>query len=82
MDCQGHGTSVAGLVGGKSSNYMSAAPNATLMAYRVLDCNHTGTVGSVMNGWLKAADEGAHITVSATGDESGWSQGMLARTVA
>ncbi|KID83698.1 subtilisin-like serine protease PR1C [Metarhizium guizhouense ARSEF 977] len=82
MDCHGHGTFLAGLVGGKSLNYTGAAPSATLMAYRVYDCNGTGSVGSIMEGWLKAAEEGAHIIVSAVGHETSWSQDLLARTVA
>ncbi|OAA39600.1 subtilisin-like protease [Beauveria brongniartii RCEF 3172] len=83
-DCQGHGTAVAGMVGGYSeaANYVGAAPNATLMAYRVLDCNHTGTYRSAMDGWLRAEKDGAHIIVSSTGVTDNWAQNPLSIAMA
>ncbi|KAM3433199.1 hypothetical protein MY4824_006122 [Beauveria thailandica] len=81
-DCQGHGTSVAGMVGGYSeaANYIGAAPNATLMAYRVLNCKGGGTYGDIMDGWLRAEKDGAHIIVSSTGKEGNWAQSPLSIT--
>ena len=46
-DCNGHGTSVAGIVGG--STY-GVASGATLVPVRVLDCTGTGTVSSILAG--------------------------------
>jgi subtilisin family serine protease len=46
-DCRGHGTHVAGTVGG--STY-GVAPGATLKSVRVLDCAGSGTTASVVAG--------------------------------
>jgi subtilisin family serine protease len=46
-DCYGHGTHVAGTVGGKS---YGVAKSARLIAVRVLDCSGNGTVSSVVAG--------------------------------
>ncbi len=50
-DCNGHGTHVAGIVAG--STY-GVARSATLVPVRVLDCNGTGSVSSVLAGleWI------------------------------
>ncbi len=46
-DCNGHGTHVAGIVGG--STY-GVAKSVTLVPVRVLDCNGSGTVSTVLAG--------------------------------
>ncbi|PYQ32413.1 MAG: serine protease, partial [Acidobacteria bacterium] len=46
-DCNGHGTHVAGVIGG--SNY-GAAKSVTLVPVRVLDCNGSGSVSTVIAG--------------------------------
>ena len=52
-DCNGHGTHVAGTVGG--STY-GVAKSVTLVAVRVLDCNGSGTDSGVIAGidWVTA----------------------------
>ncbi|MGH3130715.1 MAG: S8 family peptidase [Gaiellaceae bacterium] len=52
-DCNGHGTHVAGTVGG--STY-GVAKSATLVAVRVLNCNGSGTTSGVIAGvdWVTA----------------------------
>ncbi|GIH11022.1 serine protease [Rhizocola hellebori] len=52
-DCNGHGTSVAGVVGG--STY-GVAKNVTLVAVRMLDCAGTATIAQVIAGvdWVTA----------------------------
>lgn len=47
QDCNGHGTHVAGIVGG--STY-GVAKGANLYAVRVLDCEGTGTLSGVLSG--------------------------------
>ncbi|OAA63869.1 subtilisin-like protease [Cordyceps fumosorosea ARSEF 2679] len=82
-DCYGHGTAVAGMVAGSSSSgYLGVAPNATLLAYRVLDCKHSGTFGGLLKGWLRAAEDGAHIIVSSTGWEGAWADSAVSVAVA
>jgi subtilisin family serine protease len=53
QDCQGHGTHVAGTVGGK--NY-GVAKSVNLIAVRVLDCQGSGTTAGVIAGidWVTA----------------------------
>ncbi|WP_444852152.1 S8 family peptidase [Streptomyces sp. NPDC000229] len=53
QDCQGHGTHVAGTVGGKTYGVAKAAK---LVAVRVLDCNGSGTIAGVIAGvdWVTA----------------------------
>ncbi|ORT61696.1 S8 family peptidase [Streptomyces sp. CB03238] len=53
QDCQGHGTHVAGTVGGKTYGVAKAAK---LIAVRVLDCNGSGTIAGVIAGvdWVTA----------------------------
>ncbi|MEV3993075.1 S8 family serine peptidase [Streptomyces sp. NPDC049837] len=53
QDCQGHGTHVAGTVGGKTYGVAKAAK---LIAVRVLDCNGSGTTAGVIAGvdWVTA----------------------------
>lgn len=53
QDCQGHGTHVAGTVGGTSHG---VAKNVNLVAVRVLDCDGSGTTAGVIAGidWVTA----------------------------
>ena len=53
VDCHGHGTHVAGTIGG--TNY-GVAKNVRLHGVRVLGCNGTGTVGTAVAGidWVTA----------------------------
>jgi hypothetical protein len=46
-DCNGHGTHVAGVIAG--SNY-GVAKSATLVSVRVLDCNGSGTISTLLAG--------------------------------
>jgi aqualysin 1 len=52
-DCNGHGTHVAGTVGG---NTWGVAKGAQLVPVRVLDCNGSGTISGVIAGvdWVAA----------------------------
>ena len=52
-DCNGHGTHVAGTVGGTT---YGIAKNVTLVAVRVLDCDGSGTTSGVVAGmdWVAA----------------------------
>lgn len=67
MDCHGHGTTVAGILAGNDANYVGVAPNATLAAYRVLDCNAMMVEDDLVAGWVKAYEDGAQVIVSSAG---------------
>src|SRR5439155_20628712 len=47
IDCNGHGTNVAGIIGGTN---FGVAKSATLVPVRVLDCSGSGTVSTVLAG--------------------------------
>jgi subtilisin-like proprotein convertase family protein len=70
QDCFGHGTHVAGIVGG--STY-GVAKGASLKAVRVLNCSNTGALSQVIAGinWVTANHSGpsvATLAVSTTGN--------------
>ncbi|KAM3514721.1 hypothetical protein MY11210_001692 [Beauveria gryllotalpidicola] len=67
MDCAGHGTTVAGIIAGNDANYVGVAPNATLAAYRVLDCDSLMVEDDLVAAWIKAYEDGAQIIVSSAG---------------
>jgi aqualysin 1 len=60
IDCNGHGTHVAGIVGGK---VYGVAKAVKLVAVRVLDCFGSGTVSSVMAGidWVTEHKKGPSV---------------------
>ncbi|MGW0777433.1 S8 family peptidase [Streptomyces sp. NPDC002835] len=70
QDCQGHGTHVAGTVGGRT---YGVATKASLVSVRVLDCEGGGTVSGVIAGmdWVAAnAVQPAVLNASLGGDKS------------
>lgn len=85
MDCNGHGTKVAGILAGydREAGFVGAAPNATLGAYRVLDCNARMEEDDLVAGWLRAYEDGAQIIVSSAAFQgSNWAQRPAAAVVA
>jgi subtilisin family serine protease len=71
-DDEGHGTHVAGIVAAKAGNDIGGsgvAPNASIMAVKVLDSNRSGNSTVLARGIRYAIDEGAQIlNVSINGD--------------
>lgn len=81
-DCLGHGTHVAGTVGGRTSGI---AKSAAIVAVRVLDCRGDGTVEGVVAGidWVTAnAVKPAVATLSLGGDASEVIDDAVRRSVA
>jgi len=78
-DCNGHGTHVAGTVGGK--NY-GVAKQTTLIPVRVLDCNGSGSFSTVIAGldWIAAnhkAGNAAVVNMSLGGSASSTLDGAV-----
>ncbi|MFC8918795.1 S8 family peptidase [Streptomyces sp. NPDC047821] len=82
QDCQGHGTHVAGTVGGRTYGVAKAA---RLVAVRVLDCNGSGTTAGVIAGvdWVTAnAVKPAVANMSLGGGVSTSLDGAVKRSIA
>lgn len=56
MDDHGHGTHVAGIVAANHRQLVGVAPDATLLAYKVLDSVGGGTTSTVLAGVERAID--------------------------
>ncbi|MCW2956885.1 MAG: peptidase [Thermoleophilia bacterium] len=73
MDVQGHGTHVAGIAAGTANDgqgIAGIAPEARILAIRVLDADGAGNYSQVASGIVQAADRGARvINLSLGGDE-------------
>lgn len=61
VDCNGHGTHVAGTVGG---NLLGAAKQVALVGVRVLDCNGSGSISGVIGGLDWVASNAARPAVA------------------
>lgn len=73
MDLNGHGTHVAGIIGGTGNNTTGVTGvcwNVKLMPIRVLDSGGTGTSLSISEGYDYAAANGAHIINASLGGSS------------
>jgi subtilisin family serine protease len=56
MDDNGHGTHVAGTVAANSTDLIGVAPDATLLAYKVLDMGGSGTSSDIIAAIERALD--------------------------
>ncbi|KAG6072405.1 hypothetical protein E4U16_005364 [Claviceps sp. LM84 group G4] len=83
MDCQGHGTHVAGIVAAQKNSFgfTGTAPGVSLGAYRAWGC-HGGSGNDVLiAAFNKAYQDGADIITASLGHPSGWAGDPLAVTV-
>ncbi|KAK3988980.1 subtilisin-like serine protease, partial [Cladorrhinum sp. PSN332] len=78
MDYIGHGTHVAGIIGGKSEWFTGVAPEATLLSYKVFTDYGTTDDDTLVDAFLRAYEAGADIVTASIGASSGWSDGVWA----
>ena len=74
MDDEGHGTHTAGTIAAAGNNgrgVIGVAPAAKLMAVKVLDKSGSGSVSSIANGIIWAADQGADVLNASWGGPGG-----------
>ncbi|KAF9387278.1 hypothetical protein CPC16_007137 [Podila verticillata] len=82
--CNGHGTHVAGIVGadarkvGAPHPFVGVAPEVTFGAYRVLDCNGSGSNEGVMWGMELAFNQGMHVINMSLGGGSAYKENPVA----
>ncbi|KAH6884600.1 peptidase S8/S53 domain-containing protein [Thelonectria olida] len=76
MDCQGHGSHVAGIIAAQenSMGFTGAAPGVTLGAYRVFGCDGEAGNDVLIAAFNKAFEDGADIITASIGGASGWSE--------
>ncbi|KAJ3522214.1 hypothetical protein NMY22_g11986 [Coprinellus aureogranulatus] len=75
LDCEGHGTHVAGIVGANPDNefgIVGSAPNATLFAYRVFGCEGQVDEDVLVEAFIRAHEEGNDIITVSIGQPDGW----------
>lgn len=60
MDCDGHGTHVAGTVGG-AGTVLGVAPEASLGAYKVFSCNGATTMAIILEAMERTAADGMDV---------------------
>lgn len=76
MDCGGHGTHVAGIIGADQNglNFTGVAPQASLGSYRVFGCTGSSQNDIIMEAMIRAYEDGADIISMSLGGASGWTQ--------
>lgn len=78
MDCQGHGTHVAGILAADarhanaSQPFVGVAPGVTIMAYKVAICNVTVFQDAVIAAMARAFDDKVDIVTMSLGEAEGW----------
>ncbi|KAH7035823.1 peptidase S8/S53 domain-containing protein [Microdochium trichocladiopsis] len=74
----GHGTHVAGIVAGKSKQFVGVAPEARILAYKVIGESGQSNEEMVIEGFLRAFDSGADIITASVGEKGGFTNNAWA----
>lgn len=78
MDHYGHGTHVAGIIVGKSEQFVGVAPGAKLLSFKVFGNSGYSDEEIVMEGFLKAFESGADIISASVGENNGFTSNAWA----
>ncbi|KAF9316924.1 hypothetical protein BG003_001412 [Podila horticola] len=81
MDCQGHGTHVAGIIAANDTSFIGVAPQATLGAYRIFNCKGATGNDVLVKAMIRAVDDGMDVINMSLGGPGGWRQEREARAV-
>jgi minor extracellular serine protease Vpr len=71
-DCGGHGTHVAGIVGGNGGGIRGVAPGVSFGAYRVFGCNGTTTSDIILAAMERALADGMQVINQSLGLGRQW----------
>ncbi|KAM0334451.1 hypothetical protein ACHAQA_001478 [Verticillium albo-atrum] len=76
MDCDGHGTHVAGTIAAQSNplGFTGVAPDVTLGSYKVFGCTGTAAGDAIAAAFAQAYEDGSDIISASLGGDQGWSQ--------
>jgi subtilisin family serine protease len=72
MDCGGHGTHVAGIVGAKDKDFVGVAPEVTFGAYRLFGCKGSTGTDIIIAALERAYKDGMDIVNLSLGGGSSW----------
>ncbi|KAJ0332437.1 hypothetical protein COL5a_002153 [Colletotrichum fioriniae] len=78
IDCNGHGTHVAGIIASSNEFVPGVAPSARLRAYKVFGCGGSTYEDVIVAGFLRAHEEGADIVSASLGSNRGFVDTPLA----
>lgn len=76
MDCNGHGTHVAGIVAAQPNphGFTGAAPDVSLGIYRVFGCSGLASTDILISAFNKAFEDGASIITASIVGANGWTE--------
>lgn len=73
-DCNGHGTHVAGIVGGNGGSITGVAPGVTFGAYRVFGCTGSSSADVIVAALERAYADGMQVINQSLGAARQWPQ--------
>lgn len=71
-DCGGHGTHVAGIVGGNGGGVLGVAPGVSFGAYRVFGCSGSSSSDIIVEAMERAYNDGMHVVNQSLGAGRQW----------
>ncbi|KAF9286833.1 hypothetical protein BGZ88_008864 [Linnemannia elongata] len=81
MDCAGHGSHVAGIVGASNDVVMGVAPKVLLGAYRVLGCNGSSNDDVIIAALERAAKDKMDVINLSIGEPNGWPGNPVSKAI-
>ncbi|KAF9281123.1 hypothetical protein BGZ68_006834 [Mortierella alpina] len=81
LDCAGHGTHVAGIIGASDDVVLGVAPKVTLGAYRVLGCSGSSNDDVILAALERAVVDGMDVINLSIGEPNGWPYNPVSRAI-
>lgn len=78
MDCAGHGTMVAGIIAGNSTEFMGIAPQAKIRAYRTAGCDGNSYSDAILQALAQAEKDEVDVINISLGADDSWSTSPMA----
>ncbi|KAG0257752.1 hypothetical protein BG011_003778 [Mortierella polycephala] len=81
MDCAGHGTHVAGIIGALDDVVIGVAPQVTFGAYKVLGCNGSSNDDVILAALERAVVDKMDVINLSIGESNGWPYNPVSRAI-